>query len=73
MKEQERIGKIIDALNREYGKEVPVFLNHESPWQLLVATILSAQCTDEQVNIVTEKLFKKYKTVEDFAVIEEKS
>lgn len=72
MKEQERIGKIIDALNREYGKEVPVFLNHESPWQLLVATILSAQCTDERVNIVTEKLFKKYKTVEDFAVIEEK-
>lgn len=72
MKEQERIGKIIDALNREYGKEVPVFLNHESPWQLLVATILSAQCTDERVNIVTKKLFKKYKTVEDFAVIEQK-
>lgn len=72
MKEQERIDKIIDALNREYGREVPVFLNHESPWQLLVATILSAQCTDERVNIVTEKLFKKYKTVEDFAEMEHK-
>ena len=58
MKEQERIGKIIDALNREYGKEVPVFLNHESPWQLLVATILSAQCTDERVNIVTKSFLK---------------
>lgn len=72
MKEQERIDKIIDALNREYGREVPVFLNHESPWQLLVATILSAQCTDERVNIVTEKLFKKYSTVEDFAEMEHK-
>ena len=72
MKEQERIDKIIDALNREYGREVPVFLNHESPWQLLVATILSAQCTDERVNIVTEQLFKKYSTVEDFAEMEQK-
>jgi endonuclease-3 len=44
-------------------------LHHESPWQLLVATILSAQCTDERVNKVTPELFKKYPTIEDFAAV----
>lgn len=42
-------------------------LHHESPWQLLVATILSAQCTDERVNKVTPGLFAKYPTMQDFA------
>ncbi len=42
-------------------------LQHDSPWQLLVATILSAQCTDERVNKVTPGLFQKYPTMEDFA------
>lgn len=42
-------------------------LHHESPWQLLVATILSAQCTDERVNKVTPELFKKYATIDAFA------
>lgn len=42
-------------------------LHHENPWQLLVATILSAQCTDERVNKVTPDLFKKYPTIEDMA------
>lgn len=42
-------------------------LHHHDPWQLLVATILSAQCTDKRVNEVTPGLFKKYPTVEDFA------
>ncbi|MGH9619359.1 MAG: endonuclease III domain-containing protein, partial [Bryobacteraceae bacterium] len=42
-------------------------LHHENAWQLLVATILSAQCTDERVNKVTPELFAKYPTVEDFA------
>jgi endonuclease III len=42
-------------------------LQHESPWQLLVATILSAQCTDERVNKVTPALFEKYPTIQDFA------
>ncbi|MCB9480016.1 MAG: endonuclease III [Deltaproteobacteria bacterium] len=41
-------------------------LHHGDPWQLLVATILSAQCTDERVNIVTKDLFKKYKSPQDF-------
>lgn len=42
-------------------------LHHENPWQLLVATILSAQCTDKRVNEVTPGLFRKYPTIEDFA------
>lgn len=66
-KEKERIQNIITALNREYGTEIRCFLNHETPWQLLIATILSAQCTDERVNLVTARLFKKYPRLEDFA------
>lgn len=66
-KERERMERIIAALNREYTTEHKVFLNHESPWQLLVATILSAQCTDERVNIVTKDLFKKYPTIQALA------
>ena len=42
-------------------------LNYSNPWEFLVAVILSAQCTDKRVNIVTEKLFKKYKKVSDYA------
>lgn len=66
-KERERINNIIDALNREYNMEYRCYLDHETPWQLLIATILSAQCTDARVNIVTRDLFKKYPTLEDFA------
>lgn len=62
-----KVSNIISALNRVYGTEKRVFLNHETPWQLLIATILSAQCTDERVNQVTAKLFIKYPNLEDFA------
>ncbi|WP_313130405.1 endonuclease III [Anaerocolumna sp.] len=65
--EKERIAAILDLLDREYSTEIKIYLNHETPWQLLIATILSAQCTDDRVNIVTKDLFKKYKTLEDFA------
>ena len=58
---------IIEALEREYGTEYVCYLNHENALQLLIATMLSAQCTDARVNIVTESLFKKYITAEDFA------
>lgn len=51
---------ILELLDERYGTEYRCFLNHENAWQLLIATILSAQCTDARVNIVTEKLFKKY-------------
>lgn len=71
-KEKERIMNIIEALNIEYGVEDRCFLDHETPWQLLIATILSAQCTDERVNQVTKLLFMKYTNLEDFAFADQK-
>lgn len=66
-KEKERVAKILELLDREYTTEYRCYLNHETPWQLLIATILSAQCTDARVNIVTKDLFQKYPTLEAFA------
>lgn len=63
---QHRTGKIIARLKKIYPK-AKTALHHEDPLQLLVATILSAQCTDERVNIVTKELFKHYRTVKDYA------
>ena len=54
--EPERIQRILELLDNEYGTEFRCFLNYETPWQLLVATMLSAQCTDARVNIVTKDL-----------------
>ena len=62
-----RTKEILERLNREYGTDYICYLNHQTPWQLLIAVILSAQCTDARVNIVTEKLFQKYDTLEKFA------
>ena len=62
-----RTKEILDRLDKEYGTEYICYLNHENPWQLLIAVILSAQCTDARVNIVTEDLFKKYDSLEKFA------
>ena len=64
---KERIVHILSALDKEYGTDFICYLNYETPWQLLIAVILSAQCTDARVNIVTADLFKKYPTLEDFA------
>lgn len=66
-KEKERIDEIIRRLIERYGGESRTYLEHDNAWQLLFATILSAQCTDARVNMVTRDLFKKYKTLEDFA------
>lgn len=66
-KEKERINKIIERLKARYGGETRTYLKHENAYQLLFATILSAQCTDTRVNLVTKELFKKYKSLEDFA------
>jgi len=71
-KEKERIMNIISELNRTYGTDMRCFLHYEPPWQLLIATILSAQCTDERVNQVTKDLFKKYTSLEDFARADQK-
>jgi len=61
-----RIGDVLARLKRAYP-EARCALDHENPLQLLVATILSAQCTDVRVNIVTRDLFKKYRTAADYA------
>jgi endonuclease-3 len=63
---QERLQKILAGLDRMYPN-VTCALNHSNAWELLVATILSAQCTDKRVNEVTPGLFRKYPTIQDFA------
>lgn len=62
-----RTKEILDRLDEAYGTEYICYLNHETPWQLLIAVILSAQCTDARVNIVTKDLFQKYDSIEKFA------
>jgi endonuclease-3 len=61
-----RVQRIEAELDKLYPN-VTCALNHETPWQLLAATILSAQCTDERVNKVTPGLFKKFPTIDDMA------
>ena len=61
------IAEILKRLDEAYGTEYVCYLNHETPWQLLIAVILSAQCTDARVNIVTKDLFQKYPSLEAFA------
>ncbi len=63
---KDRVDRILPILKREYP-DAHCRLDHKTPLQLLVATILSAQCTDDRVNIVTRDLFKKYKTPADYA------
>ena len=65
--EKERVAEVLKRLDTQYTTEYRCYLDHETPWQLLVATILSAQCTDARVNIVTKDLFVKYPDVEAFA------
>ena len=62
-----RTGEILELLDREYGTEYVCYLHYETPWQLLIATMLSAQCTDARVNQVTADLFRKYDSLEKFA------
>lgn len=64
---KKRTGLILEALDAYYGTEYYCPLNHENAWQLLIATILSAQCTDARVNMVTPGLFRKYPGVKAFA------
>lgn len=62
-----RVAKILQRLDEAYGTEYRIFLNFETDWQLLIAVMLSAQCTDARVNIVTKHLFQKYPTLEALA------
>ncbi len=66
MKRQERAAAVLELLKAEYPS-VKCTLNYQTPIEMLIATQLSAQCTDARVNIVTQNLFKKYRSVEDFA------
>ncbi len=64
--DRNKVSNIIKLLKRGYP-DAKIILRHGNPVQLLVAVMLSAQCTDKKVNEVTEKLFKKYKTARDYA------
>jgi len=64
----ERVNEILKRLDERYP-DVTCALHHSSAWELLVATILSAQCTDVRVNLVTPVLFKKYPTPDAFAAL----
>lgn len=66
MNKKERVELLLELMDKTYP-EVKCSLNYSNPVEMLIATQLSAQCTDARVNIVTEKLFKRYRSVEDFA------
>ena len=66
MPEERKVQKILETLDRLYP-DARCSLNFSNPLELLVATILSAQCTDERVNEVTKDLFRKYRSAEDYA------
>ena len=63
---RQKVEKIIELLD-EFYPDTKCFLDYETPWQLLVATILSAQCTDQRVNIVTKDLFARYTHINELA------
>ncbi len=67
MMSRENVLKIIELLRKEYPDAKGTALNFSAPLELLVATILAAQCTDERVNEVTRDLFQKYRTADDYA------
>ena len=66
---KQRTAKIIELLEKQYPN-AKTALNYSNPLEILIATMLSAQTTDETVNIVTQKLFKKYHTPEDYASVD---
>jgi len=64
---KKNILEVLSRLDEKYGTEKICYLNHDNAWQLLIATMLSAQCTDARVNVVTKDLFMKYKSIDAFA------
>ncbi len=67
MRKKQKVNDIIMLLDEHYGTDVVCYLEHRNAWQLLVATILSAQCTDARVNIVTKELFERFPMPQDMA------
>ena len=65
-----KVKKILNLLDLHYPVDAKCYLYHEKPYELLFATILSAQCTDDRVNTITETLFKKYPSLAAFAAAE---
>jgi endonuclease-3 len=70
---KERALEVTRRLDSQYGSGPKVYLKAENAWQLLFATILSAQCTDRRVNMITEELYKKYRSIQAFADADIKS
>ncbi len=68
-KKRERVKRVkkINAVLRRLYPKVTIALNYSNPWELMVAVQLSAQCTDKRVNEVTQHLFKKYRSLDDYA------
>jgi len=62
-----RVKEVLKRLDEEYGTDTRCYLTHDSAFELLIATILSAQCTDARVNMVTPDLFRKYPDIQSFA------
>lgn len=67
MNKKEKVDEILNLLDKYYPTDTVCYLDHENDWQLLFATILSAQCTDDRVNIITKDLFAKYDSLQSFA------
>ena len=74
MLNKEKSKQVVRILKKRYGKEIPLYLHYHKnkPYEFLFAVMLSAQCTDKRVNIVTKELFKKYNTLSKFANVDEK-
>lgn len=68
----ERTKEILRRFDEEYGTNYKCYLNYSKPYELLISTILSAQCTDARVNMVTKDLYQKYDTLEKFAGADQK-
>lgn len=64
---KKHVAEVLRLLDQEYGTDDIIYLTHEEPYQLLIAVILSAQCTDARVNMVTPDLFRAFPSVEAFA------
>lgn len=62
-----RVETILERFDKQYGIETICYLDHNEPWQLLIAVMLSAQCTDARVNLVTPALFQKYSDLEQLS------
>ena len=74
MLNKDKAKEIVKILKKRYGKEIPLYLHYHKnkPYEFLFAVMMSAQCTDARVNIVTNDLYKKYDTLHKFANVKQK-